>query len=614
MYKNLKISFKLYAGFGIVLILMLLITCISYMKMNEITIEIRKQDGVGYVMSNIKKAQDDAFRFSITHENIYSDSVHKILNKMITDSEKGRSIPGLPAADLQIINNIENAMQNFQKVFNEYAEAVTEYNNRHQKLIDIGKSFFQDEVVSPKEIANVPSTVIHHFVSIRLHTQKYLMDPDEKRFAIVEEFYKAAIADAEKAGADDVRKSLSEYMGMLREVRDSFENMALFDKKLEAEAAKAVDVCQSTLSMGKGKLKHSVSSAYISIFAIACIAFAIGSAIAVLIMRSIVLPMKTAMVLTDKIAAGDFTCSFDLKRKDEIGVFMNRLDIMRIKLKDAMDYVKQSSNSIASGSIELAASAEEFSTRFSEQADQVSTVASAVEQLNASSAQILVSIDEVKERTETGNKYTKDGLSCISEVKDAMISIRENVDSLSETISTLAHSSDEIKNILLVINDIADQTNLLALNAAIEAARAGDHGRGFAVVADEVRKLAERTQNSVHDIETIIASFVTEINHTEHEVQSSKVKVQDGEERLCEADRLFAMIVDAVMKITDSSLQIKTAISEQVTAIGNINNNTQNISIGLEQSSSTVAEVANTIADLQNQAGEQMRAVEVFRI
>ncbi len=130
--------------------------------------------------------------------------------------------------------------------------------------------------------------------------------------------------------------------------------------------------------------------------------------------------------------------------------------------------------------------------------------------------------------------------------RDVNVQYEKNMD-VSNQLHTLSETTNQIKDVLGIISDIADQTNLLALNAAIEAARAGEHGRGFAVVADEVRNLAEKTQKSLGEINITINSIVQSVEDVSARVKQNAESMQklvdvseSSFEKMSEANNIIA--------------------------------------------------------------------------
>jgi methyl-accepting chemotaxis protein len=264
--------------------------------------------------------------------------------------------------------------------------------------------------------------------------------------------------------------------------------------------------------------RSAARTALMAMIVTTLVAFGVLLAVALAITRMIVVPLREAVSVNQRLADGDLTARAEPRGRDEVGAMIQSLNEMAGRMRGAIGRITQLSGSLAESSTEISAGAaetaelvgqlgaviEQITAGAQDQAQSAQNTAEVMEEMSAAIDHVTGDARALAASAEHGVAAAQASSGIIQRAMGSLDEIRAAVLQAGERVRELDARSAQVELIVARVNDIADQTNLLALNAAIEAARAGEHGRGFAVVAEEVRKLADLSARSTGEIGALV--------------------------------------------------------------------------------------------------------------
>jgi len=410
-----------------------------------------------------------------------------------------------------------------------------------------------------------------------------LIDETEKDFNALTSYYEKLReitrlqADLDKL--DESESSALTYKTALWKVKDNLQRLSELGVERDEAGTNLLVVVQGLSEKGiletntiAQQAIDTVDSANIIMAIGVIIALIVGILMAYIITQSIIQPIFEQNTFIKQIATGDLTAELDAERKDEIGDSAKALKAMVNKLKDVISVIVGASDNITAAAVEMSSSSQQMSEGATEQAASAEEVSSSMEEMAAN----------IQQNTDNAMQTEKIALKAADDIKEGSQAVNDTVISMKDIAGKIS-----------IIGEIARQTNLLALNAAVEAARAGEHGKGFAVVAAEVRKLAERSQSAAGEIDQVSASSVA-------------VAEKSG--------KLLEQIVPDIQKTARLVQEISASSREQSSGSEQVNAAIQQLNQVTQQNAAAAEEVASSSEELASQADQMKETIGFFKI
>lgn len=622
---NISVKSKLASGFGLVLLMTLVITLTGWGGLETV---IERGNTLRYI-SEINTLVRDLRIASLSYmgkqDSDHATTVNKIISELQNHLESAANLPltdeyrrcitdGIDAATaykkdfdklVQGIQSRKVAQTAFDTYVGVSLEALTKFDTVVKARVtpesgpqrDAHKKLLDSISVQRSLIQQAGFQVRAYTYSKKTELKKTAQDAVDKAIHGLEVL--AGLLPVGQSGdLDPIVHSMKKYHVTIEQFAAAQVLVQQARAGLDAHVARLIDVCNKTSASQTVHRKSDSEGAKRFLIGAAIVALISGFSAAWIITRLIVEPLTETLRMVELVAAGDLGETAVVARRDELGVLQASVQRMALSLRQLIGGVRDGVTQLSNAAQQLSAVTEQTSAGVTSQTLETDQVATAMNEMTATVQEVSRNAGQASDAVIEVHHQTREGERVLSQAINEIGCLAAEVRNSTEAMDDLKRESEKIGSVLDVIKSVAQQTNLLALNAAIEAARAGEAGRGFAVVADEVRSLAQRTQRSTEEIEVLISGLHSGTQQVADILANSRILTHNSVDLTRQAGVSLEGITRSVSAIQLMNHQIATATEEQTAVADEINRSVLNVRDVSEQTSAASKETAASSIEL----------------